>query len=100
MPDLCIETNLVFYYPMPMYFWFAKTEEGKRLAVRAEEGMRLMIEDGTYDKIFSTYQDSKIERLNLKGRKIFRINNPFLGSETPFDDKRLWFTPESYPPPR
>jgi ABC-type amino acid transport substrate-binding protein len=96
MPDLTIETNLIFYYPMPMYFWFSKTDEGKRLAARAEEGMRAMIDDGTYDRIFAEYQDYKIERLRLKERRIFRIGNPFLGPETPFADKRLWFTPETY----
>jgi len=96
LPALTIETNLVLYYPMPMYFWFSKTDEGKRLAARAEEGMRAMIEDGTYDRIFGEYQDYKIDRLKLKERRIFRINNPFLGPETPFADKRLWFTPETY----
>ncbi|HEV2693672.1 MAG TPA: hypothetical protein VG347_12335 [Verrucomicrobiae bacterium] len=98
MPGLCIETNIVFYYPMPMYFWFAKTDAGRRLAARAEEGMRMMIADGTYDKIFSEYQDYKIGKLKLKERKIFRIENPFLGPETPFADKRLWFDPETYRP--
>ena len=98
MPDICIETNLIFYYPMPMYFWFSKNEEGKQLAARVEEGMRAMIEDGSYDKIFTEYQDYKINRLNLKGRKVFEINNPFVGPETPFEDKHLWFTPETYSP--
>ncbi len=97
MPDICIETNLVLYYPMPMYFWFPKTDEGRRLAARAEEGMRMMLADGTYDKIFAEFQDAKIQRLKLKERKIFRINNPFLGPETPFQDKRLWFDPATYP---
>jgi hypothetical protein len=58
--------------------------------------MRMMIADGTYDKIFSAYQDYKIEKLKLKERKIFRIENPFLGPSTPFADKRLWFDPETY----
>ena len=66
------------------------------MAARAEEGMRAMIDDGTYDRIFAEYQDYKIKRLRLKERKIFRIDNPFLGPETPFGDKRLWFTPETY----
>jgi Bacterial extracellular solute-binding proteins, family 3 len=99
MPDLFIEKNIVFYYPLPMYFWFSKTDEGRRLAARAEEGMRMMIQDGTYDKIFNKYQRHKILRLkllNLKERRIFRIDNPFLGSETPFKDKRLWFDPQTY----
>jgi hypothetical protein len=71
-----------------MYFWFA----------RNEEGMRKMMADGTYDKIFDKYQRSKIEKLHLKDRKIFRIENQLLGPETPFDDKKLWFDPKAYRP--
>jgi len=100
MPDLMIEPEIVFYYPMPMYFWFAKTEAGRKLAARAEEGMRAMIEDGTYDRIFAEFQDHKIQRLQLSKRRIFRIPNPLLGPETPFADKRLWFDPETYSPPK
>jgi len=93
---LVIEDSIVLYYPMPMYFWFPKTDEGRRLAARAEEGMRMMIADGTYNRIFDNYQRQKIERLRLKGRRIFRIANPFLGAETPFGDKRLWFDPQTW----
>jgi membrane-bound lytic murein transglycosylase MltF len=96
LPDLFIEESLVLYYPLPMYFWFSKTDEGKRLAKRAEEGMRAMIDDGTYDRIFDKYQRHKIELLNLKTRKIFRIENPYVGPETPLDDVRLWFDPRTY----
>lgn len=93
LPEMEIEQSLILYYPLPMYFWFAKTDEGRKLAARAEEGMRLMIDDGTYDKIFAKYQSPKVEQLNLKNRKVFKIENPFLGPETPFSDKRLWFDP-------
>jgi ABC-type amino acid transport substrate-binding protein len=93
---LAIEDSIILYYPLPMYFWFPKTDEGRRLAARAEEGMRMMIADGTYDRIFDTYQRQKIERLRLKDRRIFRIPNPFLGPETPFADKRLWFDPQTW----
>ena len=94
--DLAIEDRILFYYPLPMYFWFRKNTEGRRLAARAEEGMRIMIEDGTYDAIFDKYQRHKIERLRLKERRIIRIANPFVGPETPFNDKRLWFDPQTY----
>lgn len=96
LPKLAIEDSIIFYYPLPMYFWFPKTAEGRRLAARAEEGMRMMIADGTYDRIFDAYQRHKIERLHLKNRKIFKIDNPFVGPETPFADKRLWFDPKTY----
>ncbi|HEX7192643.1 MAG TPA: hypothetical protein VF381_13835 [Thermoanaerobaculia bacterium] len=93
---LAIEKTIVFYYPLPMYFWFPKTEEGRRLAARAEEGMRMMIADGTYDQIFDRYQRRKIETLRLKERRLFAIDNPFVGPETPFADKKLWFDPKTY----
>ncbi|HVR41594.1 MAG TPA: ABC transporter substrate-binding protein [Thermoanaerobaculia bacterium] len=96
LPNLEIEESLIFYYPLPMYFWFARNDAGRRLAARAEEGMRMMIADGTYDAIFDKYQRRKIERLRLKQRKIFRIENPFVGPETPLKDKRLWFDPQTY----
>ena len=79
-----------------MYFWFSKNDEGRRLAARAEEGMRMMIADGTYDRIFDKYQRSKILRLRLKERRMFKIDNPNVGPETPFADKRLWFDPKTY----
>jgi ABC-type amino acid transport substrate-binding protein len=93
---LAIEKTILFYYPLPMYFWFPKTEEGRRLAARAEEGMRMMIADGTYDRIFDRYQRRKIEALHLKERKLFEIANPNVGPETPFADKKLWFDPKTY----
>ena len=98
MPDLYIEDSICFYYPMPMYFWFSKTAEGKKLAARAEEGMRIMLADGTYDRIFDKYQRPKIEKLHLKTRRMFSIKNPLLGPETPFQDKHLWFDPKTYRP--
>ncbi len=93
LPDLAIEETLLLYYPLPMYFWFARTEEGGRLAQRAREGMLAMIEDGTYDRIFLRHQQAKIDRLRLRSRRIFRVENPLLGPETPFSDRRLWFDP-------
>jgi ABC-type amino acid transport substrate-binding protein len=95
LPGLTIEPNIILYYPLPMYFWFPKTPQGQRLADRAREGMMAMIEDGTYDRIFFAYQQWKIDRLDLKHRRIFRINNPFLGPQTPFADKRLWYDPSA-----
>lgn len=93
MPELTIEDSIILYYPLPMYFWFSKNKKGRELADRAEEGMRMMIADGSYDRIFEKYQRKKIEKLHLKTRKIFKIDNPFLVPETPFADKKLWYDP-------
>ncbi len=92
-PDLYLEENILLYYPLPMYFWFQNSKEGKKLAERVREGMLSMIEDGSYDRIFYKYQHEKIEKLKLSKRKIFKIENPYLVPETPFKDKRLWYDP-------
>jgi len=96
LSDMRIEDSLILYYTLPMYFWFPKTPDGERLASRAEEGMRMMIADGTYDAIFDKYQRRKIFALHLKERRILRINNPNVGPETPLADRKLWFDPTTY----
>jgi ABC-type amino acid transport substrate-binding protein len=95
-PALAIEPRLLLYYPMPMYFWFSRTPQGERLAARVEAGMRMLLDDGSYDRLFAEYQDLKITRLQLARRRLLRIDNPLLGPETPFADRRLWFDPATY----
>jgi hypothetical protein len=96
MPNLMIEESILLKYPLPMYFWFPNTDKGKELAKRAEEGMKIMIADNTFDRIFSKHQSDKINRLKLKNRKIFKLNNPFIAAGTSFKDKKLWFDPQTY----
>lgn len=91
MPDLVLDGSLILYYPLPMYFWFQATPEGKRLADRARRGMLAMLADGSYLKIFNKHQGWKIERLKLGQRRLLKAANPLLGPETPFGDRRLWY---------
>jgi hypothetical protein len=93
---LAIEDSIILYYKLPMYFWFPRTDEGRRQAARVEEGMRMMMADGTYDSIFRRYERWKIERLHLKTRRILEIDNPFVGPETPVKEARLWFDPRTF----
>ncbi len=95
--ELVIEPTLLLYYPLPMYFWFSSTEGGRQLAARAREGMLAMLEDGSYDRVFQAYQGYKIERLELKKRRLLELPNPYLVPETPFEDPRLWFDPMKAP---
>lgn len=92
-PELEIEENVLMFCPQPMYFWFAKTPEGAKLAERAEKGMRIMMRDGTYDKIFVKHFKKDIDFLKLNKRTLITLINPFLVKETPLDKKELWFDP-------
>lgn len=94
MPDLHIEETISVFYPWPFYFYFTKSEQGKKLAARVEEGLLSLFEDKeAFDPIFLKYNGEALKRHNLKSRKIFRIENPLLSPETPLDDKRLWYDP-------
>lgn len=90
-PDLAIEDSILLYYPWPKYFFTSKNNP--ELARRIEQGLRMMIEDGTFEALFLTYHKEDIERIDLNGRKLFKIENPLLPNTAPLEQKELWFDP-------
>jgi hypothetical protein len=90
-PDLAIEENVLLYYPMPVYFWLPATPEGRQRARRIEAGMRLLIGNGTLDRLFEEEFGAVVARLKMKERRLFRIENRNLPPQQPFADKRLWY---------
>jgi len=93
LPGIVIESHLLFRIPMPVYFWFADSEAGRRRAVRVREGLLAMIDDGSFDTLFRAEFGPIVERLNSEHRRIIDIANPLLGPDEPLDDDRLWFRP-------
>ncbi|WP_138514769.1 amino acid ABC transporter substrate-binding protein [Rhodoferax bucti] len=89
-PSLTIEKKLLLYYPLPRYFFFSRTPEGEQLAARAEEGLRILMRNGKFQKRYAVFKKSLLEDLQLSGRRILRIPNPLLPPETPLADKALW----------
>ena len=90
-PNLAIEESILLYYPWPKYFFTSlKTP---KLAQRIEQGLKMMIEDGSFEALFLKYHKEDIDRVNLKDRKLFRISNPLLPDTAPLEQKDLWFVP-------
>ncbi len=92
-PQMIIENELLLYYPLPVYFWFARTDEGRLRAQRVEEGMRMLIADGTLDRLFAEEYAATIKQLGLERRRTLKIANPHLSSLHPFDKPEYWFVP-------
>lgn len=90
-PGLKIEKDLCLYYPLPRYFYTIK--DNKKLAKRVSSGLKIMINDNTFDKIFNKHYRESLKKANLKNRKIFRIKNPFLPASVPFNTKIYWYSP-------
>lgn len=93
-PGLAIERKLLLYYPLPRYFFFPRTAEGERLAQRAEEGLRLLMKSGKFEKRYQIFKKSILSELHLSGRRVFKISNPLLPAETPLAERELWDTLE------
>ncbi len=91
IPGLVVEKDLLIYYPAPGYIFTSKNN--LKLADRLERGLRMAIEDGSFDKLFynNIYMKEALERGNLKNRRVIKLENPTLSPETPLHDKRLWY---------
>lgn len=93
-PQMAIEKELLLYYPLPVYFWFPRTEEGRLRAQRVEEGMLRLVADGTLDRLFAEEYGAVIQSFQLDKRRILRIANPGLPPGQPFANKAYWFVPD------
>jgi hypothetical protein len=94
MPQLHIEETICVYYPWPFYFYFPKTEYGRKLAARVQEGLLAVFADkSVFNPLFLKYHGAALKMHDLKYRKLFVLKNPLLSPETPLNDKRLWYDP-------
>lgn len=91
LEDIIIEETKALYITSPIYFFVSPEEP--QLAKRIEHGLKLIIQNGTFDEIFYSEFNDDIERANLANREIFYIENPLLSVHTPLNDKTLWYKP-------
>lgn len=89
-PDLALERRLLLHYPMPRYFFFARDAQGERLARRVERGLELLLRSGEFERRYRGYKAEVLRDVPLAGRRVLRLNNPFLPTATPLHRKELW----------
>lgn len=87
--NVFVDQHIAFFYPLPTYFFVRKGED--EIHQQLTIGLKRAIEDGTFLYLFNKYFEDDIQRANLKNRRLFRLNNPFLPALTPLDDSALWF---------
>lgn len=92
-PHMVIEPTLLLQYPLPLYFFTRRDDEGKLLAQRITEGMEMMIKDGSLNALFERYKGASIRAGGLQHRRLLRLQNPHLTPETPLSRSELWFNP-------
>src|SRR5690606_18596680 len=74
--DLVVEENLMFYYPAPIYFFVNPRD--KALAERIERGLRIAIEDGSFNELFFSEPGFRrgYEELSNRHRRVFELEQP------------------------
>lgn len=77
-PNMRIETDLLLYYPWPVYFFARRTDDGRALAHRIETGLRRLVDSGEFDALFHRYHAGAFRELNLPQRRLIVLDNPFL----------------------
>lgn len=92
-PDMMIEKNLLLYYPWPKFFYFNK--QNKKLADRIERGLNIMIKDGSFDDLFKKFNQKHIDSVDLRSRRLIKLENPLLPASVPLEKKELWYDPFS-----
>lgn len=94
--NLGVEKNILLIYTMDLYLYTGKNNA--KLAREFEQAFNKAIADGSFDKLFYSSPQVKdiMEKANMKDRKIFYLDNPFLSKETPLDRKELWVDPKDF----
>ncbi len=92
--SLAVEKDLLFIYRLPVYFFVR--EDRKELAADLMRGLELSLANGSFDNFFFNNPQIKdaLEKSNLKSRKAFYLQNPFLSPETPLERKDYWLNVE------
>jgi ABC-type amino acid transport substrate-binding protein len=79
MGGISIAPTLMLYYPFPLVFYV--TPDKPNLAERVKKGLNKIMANGEFEVLFDYYHGDIVERLNLRNREIFTLNNPVLPIE-------------------
>lgn len=90
--QIVIDKHVAVYYPTAIYFFVNKNN--RALADSIEEGLETAIADGTFDQLFYQHHGDSLELAAIPRRRVFRLPNPFLPSNTPTQRAELWLDPE------
>lgn len=91
-PDLplAVEENLVLVYVLPFYFFVSPDKP--ELAEAIKTGLDRALASGRFDEYFYGHPmvEDALTRSDLKNRRAFELDNPFLSPETPLENANYW----------
>lgn len=79
LDGLSIEPSLMLYYPFPLVFYV--NHSNPELAARVTAGLDAIMSNGQFERLFNQYHGDILQRLDLRKRQLFNLNNPVLPPE-------------------
>lgn len=73
---IVVEKNLILHYPSPIYYFVNRNNP--QLAKRIELGLKIALEDGSFDELLAQIPGFKesMDIINNRERRLFRLQNP------------------------
>jgi hypothetical protein len=91
--ELTLDPHLLIRYKSAFVFYVAKNNI--ELAKILTDGLYKAKADGSFDRLFEGHFKELFERLNLPGRRVIQLNNPFLPEEILDIDDHFWISPKA-----
>lgn len=85
---LVVEPTLAIHYPSAVYFFVS--QRNPTLAIAMEQGLKLMIADGSFDHLFNEYFADIVSKAELNKRRVFHLSNSHMSDKTPLNQNELW----------
>ncbi|MEH6631286.1 MAG: hypothetical protein V7776_10685 [Halopseudomonas aestusnigri] len=91
--QLSIVDNVMLFYPHPVYYFV--TKKRPQLATQLEKGLKIAVEDGSFEKLFLENFSHIIQQGQLERRKLIVLQNPVVPEKTdPIDTS--WWLPQKF----
>lgn len=90
---LMVDEHIVIHYPTAFYFFTSRARAD--LAIAIERGLEAMLADGSFERLFQQHHGATLERARLPERRVIKLENPDLPTQTPFDRPQLWYQPSA-----
>ncbi|MBO6509044.1 MAG: hypothetical protein JJ979_11315, partial [Roseibium sp.] len=76
IPELTYDEAISVYYPLPRFL--ITSDKNTELSQRVHEGLLAAYEDGSLLKLWEEKYLPSVDFADLKSRRVFRLENPFL----------------------
>lgn len=88
LPELAVESELLLYYPYPVYFFVQRDDMA--LASRLQRGLERAIQDGSMRTLFLQHHATLFKQAGLAHRRLILLENPFLPADFRSPDTSWW----------